>query len=115
MRIPIACTLTVDDAGTRLDEWRATLTRVVEAIERPAPTELVFRLRADARSELAPLVDLVQREATCCAFFEFTLHIAVDGVTLRATVPPDAASILDEFADLGRGRVVENAPPTGLC
>jgi hypothetical protein len=102
MRIPIACTLTVDDAATRLDEWRSMVTRLVATIERPAPTELVLLLRDDARSELSMLVDLVQREATCCAFFQFALHIGSDAVSLRMTVPPDAIVVLDNFAQLAR-------------
>jgi hypothetical protein len=99
VRVPIACTLSVDDAATRLDEWRAMLTRVVASVERVAPTELELRLQT-APGDLDRLVDLVQREATCCTFFEFALHVAADAVTLRVTVPADAAPVLDGFAAL---------------
>jgi hypothetical protein len=93
--------LTVDDASTRVDEWRTTLARVVVDAERTAPTELALRVETDAR-DLAALVDLVRREVACCAFFEFALHVAVGGTTLRVTVPPDAAAVLDAFATLAQ-------------
>jgi hypothetical protein len=99
VKVPIACTLNLDDAGTRLDEWRATLTRVVVDSERVAPTELAFTLRAD-QQELAALLDLVRREVACCAFFEFALHVAAGATTLRVTVPENAAAVLDGFAQL---------------
>jgi hypothetical protein len=99
VKIPIACTLSVDDAGTRVEEWRATLTRVAVDSRRVAPTELVFTLRADGPA-LAALLDLVRREVACCAFFEFALHVATGATTLRVTVPEDAAAALDGFAQL---------------
>jgi hypothetical protein len=99
MRIPIACTLSADGAATRLDEWRALLTRVVASTERSAQTELALRVRPEP-GDLDRLVDLVQREAGCCTFFEFALQITADAVTLRVTVPADAAPVLDGFAAL---------------
>lgn len=99
VKVPIACTLSVDDAGTRIDEWRTVLGRVVTGTERVAPTELAFTLRADPQ-QLSVLLDLVRREVTCCTFFEFALRVAAGGTTLRVTVPPDAAAVLDEFAQL---------------
>jgi hypothetical protein len=99
VRIPIACSLTADDAETRLDEWRATLTRVVVGAERTAPTELTLSLRAN-HDELAALVDLVRREIACCSFFEFALHLTAGATTLRVRVPDDAAGVLDGFAQL---------------
>jgi hypothetical protein len=41
MRVPIACTLNVDDAETRVDEWRAAFVRSIASGERVSPTELV--------------------------------------------------------------------------
>jgi hypothetical protein len=101
VRVPIACTLGADDAETRLTEWRTILGRIVVGSERVGPTELALSLRADGR-ELAALVDLVRREVACCSFFEFALHIAAGATTLRVTVPPDAAGVLDGFAELAQ-------------
>jgi len=104
MRVPIACTLTVDDAATRIDEWRTVLRRSVTSARRTSPTEVRLELRDD-RAGLDELVGLAQREVACCAFFDFTLSIAVDMVALVVTVPTDAATVLDGFAAL--------APPAG--
>src|SRR5207237_5523383 len=41
-RIPVACTLTADDAAARVEEWRAFMAGRVEAAER---SELAVRLR----------------------------------------------------------------------
>jgi hypothetical protein len=101
VRIPIACTLSPDDAPTRVAEWRATLARVVVDTRRVAPTELAFSLHVDDR-ELAALIELVRREVACCAFFEFALHVTAGATMLRVTVPPDAATVLDEFAVLAQ-------------
>jgi hypothetical protein len=99
MRVPIACTLTVDDGQTRLDEWRRVLGRSITSVRRTTPTELVLALRDD-RAGLDDLVGLAQRELACCAFFVFRLDLAVDGVRLVLTVPSDAAAVLDGFAAL---------------
>ncbi len=99
MRVPIACTLSVDDVPTRLDEWRAVLGRSIASVRRPSPTALELVLRAD-RAGLDELVGLTQRELACCAFFGFTLDIAADAVSLQVTVPPDAAAVLDDFVGL---------------
>lgn len=101
MRVPIACTLTVDEAPARLEEWRAAFATVVASVVRVEPTRLDLRVSAPAR-DLGSLIDLVQHEAACCAFFDFALHIDSDAITLRVTVPPDAAAILDDFATLAQ-------------
>jgi hypothetical protein len=103
VKIPIACTLPADDAQARVEEWRTTLARVVVDAERVSPTELALRLRAGDR-ELSAVVDLVRREVSCCAFFEFALHVAAGATTLRVTVPADAAAVLDDFARLAAER-----------
>lgn len=102
MRVPIACTLTVDDAGARLDEWREALARSITSVQRTAPTEVVLTLRDD-RAGLDELVGLAQRELACCAFFAFRLDLAVGGVSLVVTTPADAATVLDGFAELAGG------------
>lgn len=99
MRVPIACTLTVDDAATRVDEWRAVLGRSITSVQRTSPTEIVLTLRDD-RAGLDDLVGLTRREVACCTFFDFRLDIAVEAVALVVTVPTDAAVVLDEFAAL---------------
>jgi hypothetical protein len=77
------------------DEWRALLSDAAVAAERPAPTEVVVRLRDGA--PVAALVDLARREKACCPFFDFSLLVEADALTLRVGVPDEAAALLDGF------------------
>ena len=97
MQIPIACRLTETAAEVQLGEWRDVLAASVVATERISPTALSLRL-ADDLTQLDTLVRLAQREKACCPFFEFTLRIDADAVTLGVSVPAGAESILDDFA-----------------
>jgi hypothetical protein len=97
MQVPIACSLTSNAARSQLEEWRDLLIRSSTARERTSATELAFRLNQDL-SQLTELVRLAQREKACCAFFDFTIRIDADQVTLCVSVPPDASEILDDFA-----------------
>jgi hypothetical protein len=97
--IPIACSLTPAGAQSQLGEWRTLLAAAVTGVQRPAPTTLMLRLREDP-GQLAAVVALAQREKACCPFFGFAIEIAADGLTLQVTVPPDAVSLLDGFAQL---------------
>jgi hypothetical protein len=97
--IPIACSLTPAGARSQLDEWRALLAAAVTGTERPGPAVLSLRLRDDP-GQLAAVVALAQREKACCPFFGFALEIGADSVALQVSVPPDAVSILDGFAQL---------------
>jgi len=99
MDIPIACSLTPAGAQSQLGEWRTLLAAVVTDAQRPAPTTLMLRLRDDP-SQLAAVVALAQREKACCPFFGFAIEIAADSLALQVTVPPDAVSLLDSFAQL---------------
>jgi len=99
MDVPIACSLTASAARSQLGEWRTIVATAVDTVERGSPTELSFRLRADLAG-LTDFVLLAQREQACCPFFDFTLRITKDANTLLISVPPDAAPVLDTFADL---------------
>ena len=97
--IPIACTLEDRQADARLDEWRLTLTPLVIGVERPEPGQLRLHLRDDPTS-IAELVGLARAEKACCPFFDFTLDIGTETVTLVVDLPNDAHAILDDFARL---------------
>ena len=43
------------------------------------------------------MVGLAQREKACCPFFDFSLDIAADSVTLVVSVPDDGAPLLDQL------------------
>lgn len=93
MQIPIACSLEAEVAGSQLAEW-ATLARSPGvAVERPSPTELAIRLPRGAPADA--VVGLAQREKACCPFFDFTLGIEAEALTLRVTAPAEASALLD--------------------
>jgi hypothetical protein len=97
---PIACGLDGAAAVDRLDEWGNALAASVVARHRRSPTELALVLGGDPAG-LGVLVQLAQREKACCPFFDFALQIDADAITLTVTVPPDAAPLLDQFAQPG--------------
>ena len=97
-RIPIACSLTPVDARDRIDEWRTFLAEHVESAARDGHTLRVC-LRSSDRALLAA-ADLAAREKDCCGFFSFTIVIEADARWLHIEVPPDAAGVLDDFAEL---------------
>lgn len=99
MRKPIACALDDSSARAQLEEWRAALTAAVVTTERVDAQTLEMRLRPNA--DVATIVALAEREITCCPFFGFSINLDADGATFVATVPADAAPILDAFATLG--------------
>jgi hypothetical protein len=96
MRVPIACTLDEFAARSQIDEWRTVITRAVTEVVRSSPTTVTLTLNADLVG-LTDLVQLAQREKTCCAFFEFELTVDVDHVRFLVSVPEDAAEVLDQF------------------
>ena len=97
-KIPIACTLTVADAGDRVEEWRAFLAHHVEETRREGD-ELRLHLR-DSDETLCAAADLSAREKQCCGFFSFAIAIEADARWLVIAVPSDASTILDDFAAL---------------
>ena len=98
MRIPIACSLEVSEAETRIDEWRAFLAESVTSATRDGGS-LRLRLAPSDRA-LLDAADLAAREKTCCGFFAFTIEVDVDSRTLVVRVPDEAVPVLDDFAGL---------------
>ncbi len=94
----IACSLEPGAARSQLGEWAAAFTGAVVASERPDATTLRIHL-ADT-SELGLIAELSRREVACCPFFRFAIEIDTAGIALTVSVPLDAASILDAFAEI---------------
>ncbi len=97
VKIPIACSLTDSAATSQIGEWQAVLAATTVAHQRLSPTELSLELRDDL-AQLEEIVRLAQREKACCPFFDFALRIEADAISLTISVPADAASLLDHFA-----------------
>jgi hypothetical protein len=98
--VPIACSLSTADARDQLEEWSALLGTEAVETRRVTPTELIIRLRDDP-GRLGEIVTLARREKTCCPFFDFSLRIDPDAVSLAISVPDDGVPVLDAFAALG--------------
>ncbi len=99
--VPIACSLSAGDAHDQMDEWRAILATEAVETRRVSPTQLQFRLRDDL-ARMGEIVSLARREKACCPFFDFSLTIEPDAVSLAIAVPEDGVPVLDSFAALGR-------------
>jgi hypothetical protein len=98
VKVPIACSLAVDDSEERIREWRTFLRDSVVSAERRG---YVLRLGLEKSDHvLLTAVDLASREKACCPFFEFSVEIEPTARTFRVEVPPDAGQVLDDLAAL---------------
>ena len=97
--VPIACSLSTGEARGQLDEWRALLATETIESRRVKPTELQIRLRDDS-ARVGEIVALARREKACCPFFDFSLRIEPDAVSLAISVPEEGIPVLDAFSAL---------------
>ena len=96
VKIPISCTLQVNDARSQLGEWREVFRRIVNGSERVSPNRLELGLLPE--TDIGSVISLAQREVACCAFFSFAIEIEADRLVLAVEVPNDAVEILDQLA-----------------
>ena len=94
VKIPIACSLSADDMGDRLGEWRAAIGLATTREATPAGYRLRF---APDPAFAGRLAELAAREVECCAFFTFTVTVATDGLALDVLAPDDARPLLDDL------------------
>jgi hypothetical protein len=93
--MPIACSLTPDDANDRFEEWRQFLSERVVEIERTDDSAR-FRLE-ESDDALLIASDLARREKTCCPFFDFRLLLTPDAVWFEIEAPREAAAVVSEL------------------
>jgi hypothetical protein len=94
---PLVCSLTEQAARGQLDEWRRLASDPAVEVTRASPTRLAFHVN-DGLDRVEAVVGLAQREKACCPFFDFSLDIATDSVTLVVSVPDEGAPLLDELS-----------------
>jgi hypothetical protein len=94
--IPESCTLPTAERPLRLREFEALLTTAVHQVGRESETRLTLHLGGDESLE-GQTRALVDREASCCSFFDFTVNPKSDGVVLGIGVPVQHADILDSL------------------
>lgn len=94
--VPDACTLPTEERPLRVAEFGNFLGSVTSS-SRPARTrlDLVIPRRAEATGR-----DLAEREAACCAFFDFEFESAGTDVVMHVSVPPEHAAVLDALEAL---------------
>jgi hypothetical protein len=102
VRVPIACTLTSDDASARIEEWRRFLNGPDVAGERMSCEQLRIRL-GQSTEVLLVAVDLAEREKACCEFFQFSIELGPESRWLAIDVPPEAVGVIYDFESLFSG------------
>jgi hypothetical protein len=100
-RIPLACSLTADDANARVEEWRQFLKHCVVEIDR-SDRSACLRIK-EGDDALVAAANLARREKACCPFFEFRLVLVIEAVWLEIDAPEEAAATLDGLVALQRG------------
>ena len=98
MDVPVACSLAEPEARLQLTEWRDLLRAAATTSERRSPTRLAFKLEDTAT--LVALVELAQRELSCCPFLDVSIRIEPRCAWLELGAPGEAAAVLDAFASL---------------
>jgi MerR family transcriptional regulator, copper efflux regulator len=101
-RLPVACSLDTLGVLERIAQWRRALDSIVVGVARPQPSQLRLALADDAAG-IARVVSLARAEKMCCPFFDFTLEIGTDVVTLVVEVPVGSEGLLEDFATLAPG------------
>ena len=92
---PLACTLTLADQKTRVQEWRA-LRREALLDERHDGLVWTSLWRADPDVR-ARLEALVAGERECCSFLTFEVEEVDGGIRMRTLVPPGAEAVASAF------------------
>ncbi|MGI9015965.1 MAG: hypothetical protein ACR2HR_02480 [Euzebya sp.] len=84
--IPIACSLSADDAANQVLEWTDLQRHVLSTQVLPHGVVMTLPL------ELAEVIeDLARREAACCGFLDITTTQMPDHVRLQITSEQDQA------------------------
>ena len=96
VEIPIACSLSLTDAGAQLATWQSVMDRFIDRRIRTRPNRAELRLNG-APGGVEAVVTLAQVEKGCCPFFDFSLAIDEEGLTLVVEVPETEWGILDGF------------------
>ena len=98
---PIACSLDAAQLTDRLADWRRVLAGVTARADGAGPHEVILQL--GSQTSVSELATLCKDEVACCPFFTFDLRLSAEGMALQIRVPPEAASVLAEFAGAVQG------------
>jgi hypothetical protein len=94
VKVPIACTLTADQAPDRVAEWRDAL--AVARVRERTPEGYRLRFPKDA-ADASRLADLAAREVDCCAFFTFTVTLTNAELVLDVLAPAETHEMIGQL------------------
>jgi hypothetical protein len=91
----ITCTLPVNEAGGRLNDWEALIGGYLDHLSRHSD-RLRMRIRRAGRVELeSEVAAFAEAEKACCAFLGFEIESAPESVTLEIVAPAGAEPTLE--------------------
>jgi DNA-binding transcriptional MerR regulator len=93
-QVPVACTLGGSELGERTEQWQRLAEKATRREEIPDGMRLTFATTPELASEVA---SLAAAEQDCCAFFDFTLHLAPAELVLTVRAPEAAGSLLSDL------------------
>jgi hypothetical protein len=99
--IPIACTLSPDEAGQRLQEFEHLFANHLRELTRPTPRRARFVFASVPEIEQSTR-DLFAREQECCAFFDILIERQSTNLVVELAVPAGAEAALDGLASVAR-------------
>jgi hypothetical protein len=94
---PEECTLPTEERPLRVAEFDQLFATSLRGLARPDPSLLRLTLE-DGEEVAAAAGDLVARERSCCALFDFELTPIPGGLQLDVRVPAGRAPLLDALA-----------------
>jgi hypothetical protein len=95
---PAECTLPTAERPLRVAEFDELFATSLRGLTRPEP--LLLRLVLDDADGIAATTeDLVARERSCCAFFDFELTAIPHGLQLDVSMPAGRTEVLDRLAE----------------
>ncbi|MGW1771919.1 heavy metal-responsive transcriptional regulator [Streptomyces sp. NPDC002104] len=92
--VPVACTLGGAELGERTEQWQRLAAKAIRRENIPDGIRLYFPAGAELASEVAALA---AAEQSCCAFFDFTLHLTPTALQLEVRAPESAAGMLADL------------------
>lgn len=105
----VGCSLDADGLAGRVHEWRELLARAA-FVQRTGVTIIAGFDQSPAL--LAEITGLCAAEVACCPFFDFTIAVAADAVTLTVGGPDGAADLLDAVSATAHPLGVERPAAT---
>ena len=90
----VACDLTREAFGERVQEWRALAKAALRRTE--APGRIVTDYPSNVRGRLETLIEA---ERECCPFLEFDIRERADVIEVEVRFPPDFEAVVSSVIE----------------